>query len=456
MALWDDDIIGTAVPPDSAKALIRTITTEFLTQFSGMPMHKAQAELGSDRGILPTLITLDILWSADAIYFPGFCALYFMNPSVRREAERHVHSFLEFAKDLYSERGTGPYFLRQICADLGTPDGKPIHARSLIVGAHLARSFHAYFYSFEGSPKVNLTESQPDGPPNIPEMRFSLSDGILDYKDLDAAWETQLRPHFRSWVSSPGPIRPDARRSAGNNEWDVFICHASEDKEYAEPLAVALEAAGVRVWFDRITLEWGDDLRPAIDRGVAACRYGIVVLSKSFLARKKWTEYELNSLFAREQAGKKLILPIWHGITRDDLIQYGPAFADRLAKISSVDTYADIVRSLLAMLGRLGPADSRKLNAPVSTATKPSRAKPNAVAYAQYETKGQNALKADAYVRPSPEKEEWFTFENSFGEQAHGERDEIAQRFAAFDKSLIAKGYVRMNHGNSGDPTFNL
>jgi len=60
---------------------------------------------------------------------------------------------------------------------------------------------------------------------------------------------------------------------------------------------------------------------------------------------------ERNPARSREQAGKKLMLPIWHGIARDHLIQYTPAFADRLAKLSSTDSVADIVESLLAMLG---------------------------------------------------------------------------------------------------------
>ena len=131
----------------------------------------------------------------------------------------------------------------------------------------------------------------------------------------------------------PGPSsKPDQKK-------DVFISHASEDKPYVEPLVAKLEEAGITVWYDRLVLEWGDDLRSKIDTGLANCRYGIVILSKAFLGKKKWTEHELNGLFAREQAGQKLILPIWHDITRDDLLQYSPAFADRLAKISDTDSY---------------------------------------------------------------------------------------------------------------------
>lgn len=43
---------------------------------------------------------------------------------------------------------------------------------------------------------------------------------------------------------------------------------------------------------------------------------------------------------------------IWHSITRDDLLEYSPGFPDRLAKISSTDSYANIVHSQVAMVSR--------------------------------------------------------------------------------------------------------
>jgi hypothetical protein len=153
-------------------------------------------------------------------------------------------------------------------------------------------------------------------------------------------------------VSDPIESEPSSKPKEADQKKDVFISHASEDKPYVEPLVAKLEEAGISVWYDRLVLEWGDDLRSKIDTGLANCRYGIVVLSKAFLGKKKWTEHELNGLFAREQAGQKLILPIWHDITRDDLLQYSPAFADRLAKITGTDSYENIVHSLRAILGK--------------------------------------------------------------------------------------------------------
>jgi hypothetical protein len=89
----------------------------------------------------------------------------------------------------------------------------------------------------------------------------------------------------------------------------------------------------------------------------------------------------------------------------------------------------------------------------------PRQAKPkqNAIAFARYENAGENALKAEAYVRPSNDRDGWFTFENSFGEEEHGTMEVIAMRFAAFDKSLTIKGYIRKNWANSsGSQAFNL
>lgn len=148
-------------------------------------------------------------------------------------------------------------------------------------------------------------------------------------------------------------------------QYDVFISHASEDKaDFVEPLALALKIAGVKVWYDNLVLEWGDTLRGNIDRGLSDSRFGLVVLSRAFLKRKRWTEHELDALFSREQSGNKVILPIWHGIEREDLVAYSPAFADRLAKNSATDSIAEMVaevkRLLAAFADGTGPDESKE------------------------------------------------------------------------------------------------
>jgi hypothetical protein len=114
--------------------------------------------------------------------------------------------------------------------------------------------------------------------------------------------------------------------------WDVFISHASEDKDAAAiPLAQALRRAGLRVWLDRQELSIGDSLHEKIDEGLANSRYGIVIISPTFLA-KRFPRKELDGLFAREDASeRKVILPVWHHIDKVTLARYSPILADRLA-----------------------------------------------------------------------------------------------------------------------------
>ncbi len=87
---------------------------------------------------------------------------------------------------------------------------------------------------------------------------------------------------------------------------------------------------GLKVWFDEWTLTIGDSLRQKIDEGLLASDYGVVVLSRSFFA-KKWPQVELDGLFAREMQGRKVILPIWHSVTREDVLQFSPMLAGKLA-----------------------------------------------------------------------------------------------------------------------------
>jgi dTDP-4-dehydrorhamnose 3,5-epimerase len=119
---------------------------------------------------------------------------------------------------------------------------------------------------------------------------------------------------------------------------DLFISHASEDKEaIARPLADAFRKRGWSVWYDEFELSIGDSLREGIDRGLANSRFGLVILSPYFFA-KQWTRRELDGLTAREtgDTDKKVILPIWHEVTKQDVADFSPPLADRMAIISSV------------------------------------------------------------------------------------------------------------------------
>lgn len=134
-------------------------------------------------------------------------------------------------------------------------------------------------------------------------------------------------------------------------KYDVFISHASPDKEnFVRELAEALAARGLAVWYDEHTLRLGDSLREKIDDGLKSSKHGVVVLSQAFFKRS-WPAAELDGLFNRQTAERtNVILPIWHGVTQAEVLAYSPMLAGRLAATSSeganniADEILEIVR----------------------------------------------------------------------------------------------------------------
>jgi TIR domain len=126
------------------------------------------------------------------------------------------------------------------------------------------------------------------------------------------------------------PLARDGRSSSRDNR-DLFISHASEDKEsVARPLSEALMTRGWSVWLDELELTIGDSLSGRIDAALARSRFGVVVLSPAFFA-KPWPQRELAGLAAREvDAGTKVILPVWHTVDRQYILQRSPVLADKL------------------------------------------------------------------------------------------------------------------------------
>ncbi|CAG1016020.1 hypothetical protein ANAEL_05442 [Anaerolineales bacterium] len=138
--------------------------------------------------------------------------------------------------------------------------------------------------------------------------------------------------------------------TSSSREYDVFISHASEDKDsVVRPLAHALNDGGLKVWYDEFELRIGDSLRRKIDTGLANSRFGIVVLSRSFFG-KGWTNYELDGLVTRAVSGEQILLPIWHEITKQELIDYSPSLADKVARSTGTHTIEEIAKEIIAVI----------------------------------------------------------------------------------------------------------
>lgn len=145
------------------------------------------------------------------------------------------------------------------------------------------------------------------------------------------------------------PSTAGISHDASKVRWDAFVSHASEDKEsFVEPLVYELRKYGLEIWFDKFALRVGSSLRESIDNGLANSRFGVVVLSHAFFA-KNWPQKELNALFSRQVNGHDVILPVWHQLTKDDILRYSPLLSDIIAANSS-DGLLSVARALAQVI----------------------------------------------------------------------------------------------------------
>jgi TIR domain-containing protein len=112
-------------------------------------------------------------------------------------------------------------------------------------------------------------------------------------------------------------------------KYDVFISHASEDKQtVVTPLAAALAEEGLSVWLDQYEITVGDPILRKIDEGLKQSLFGVVILSKAFFS-KFYTMTEFQTLMQRQEL-TKTILPVLHDMDQVELEQRVPALAGLL------------------------------------------------------------------------------------------------------------------------------
>lgn len=135
-------------------------------------------------------------------------------------------------------------------------------------------------------------------------------------------------------------------------QYDVFVSHAWEDKEdFVEEFIQELRDLEIRVWYDKSRIKWGDSMRAKIDEGLKKSRFGVAVLSPNYIAEGKyWTKAELDGLFQMESVNGKTLLPIWHKLTKKEVMNYSPIIASKLAMNTASMTAKEIAEKLKELL----------------------------------------------------------------------------------------------------------
>ena len=128
-------------------------------------------------------------------------------------------------------------------------------------------------------------------------------------------------------------------------EYDIFISHAVEDKiPIANELYRLLEKKNLKVWYSGSELSVGDRLTGSIHSSLDKCRFGVVIISPTYLS-KIWALNEFFFLLMREKNGEKVILPVLYDITPEELAFRSPLMADIFAVRANkgLDHVADIL-----------------------------------------------------------------------------------------------------------------
>lgn len=87
----------------------------------------------------------------------------------------------------------------------------------------------------------------------------------------------------------------------------VFLSHSSRDKLEVEEIIPYLNAAGLSVWFDKISIDYGEPIVRAIQNGVENSGAVIFWITKHFL-QSNWCDTELELFLFKESSEKNLLI----------------------------------------------------------------------------------------------------------------------------------------------------
>lgn len=156
----------------------------------------------------------------------------------------------------------------------------------------------------------------------------------------------------------PNPSKFLRQMIFGADDYDLFISHASEDKEtVARPIFHACQRAGLKAFLDDPHIGWGESFTSKINVALGASRTVIVVLS-SHSVTKSWPLKEINTALGFEVDGEKRVIAVMVG--RPDLSALPLLRGKRW-----IDWSGDADAVVATILGEIDPRSSKQgRNAP--------------------------------------------------------------------------------------------
>lgn len=126
-------------------------------------------------------------------------------------------------------------------------------------------------------------------------------------------------------------------------EYDAFLSFAIEDKiEVANVLYSKLEERGLKIWYSGRELIIGTNIEDKIREGLDQSEFGILLITPNYF-QARWAIRELGALWAKERGDKKVIIPVFHDITPEEVGRYEPSLSGRwgVRTENGLDTVAE-------------------------------------------------------------------------------------------------------------------
>jgi hypothetical protein len=148
--------------------------------------------------------------------------------------------------------------------------------------------------------------------------------------------------------------------------YPVFLSYASEDRDRVARLRDALEAGGVRVWFDRRALEPGDEYKAVIREAIENCTFFFPCLSANSLTPqlRRFFRFEWNRAIEEADFREQdfpFIQPVLLDEIPADSDKIPPAFRNRhVQRCIDGHTPADFVRLTSERLAAAGQTVRRR------------------------------------------------------------------------------------------------
>jgi hypothetical protein len=96
------------------------------------------------------------------------------------------------------------------------------------------------------------------------------------------------------------------KRQRQNLPREVFLSHASGDRDFADRLAKTLREHGIPVWYSRTHLRGAQQWQAEIGRALRRCDWFIVILSPKSV-RSMWVKRELSYALIQKRFEDKIV-----------------------------------------------------------------------------------------------------------------------------------------------------